>query len=95
MIHRTSKAAQSANIELNVCGDLAANPYLTTILIGLGIRSVSVIPRSIPKIKHLARNLPLEDAQKLCRTILRQSEIQKIKDLVEKFFEKHNLSSTF
>lgn len=95
MIHKSIKAAYSAGIEMNVCGDLAANPYLTTILIGMGARSVSVIPRSIPKIKHLARNLPLDEAEKLCKKILKQSEIKKIKELAKDFFEKHNLSSTF
>ncbi len=67
MIHRTSQAADSHHIPISLCGDMAADPKFTPLLIGLGVRTLSCPPRYIPAIKEAVRSTTLTDAQDLAK----------------------------
>jgi phosphotransferase system enzyme I (PtsI) len=56
-----ARAAREAGKPLSVCGELAADPRLTGRLLGAGIDTVSVNPRSIPAVRAAAK-LFLADA---------------------------------
>ena len=38
-----------------MCGDMAGDPMLTWVLIGLGLRNLSMAPRQIPLVKSIVR----------------------------------------
>ncbi len=38
---------------LSVCGEMAGNPFYTVLLVGLGLRRFSVMPRSVPVVKEI------------------------------------------
>jgi phosphotransferase system enzyme I (PtsI) len=44
-------------ISISICGEMAGNPINTILLLGLGLRRFSVIPKNIPVIKELISNL--------------------------------------
>jgi phosphotransferase system enzyme I (PtsI) len=48
---------------LSICGEMAGNPFHTILLIGLGLKRFSVIPRNIPIIKELVSNISFAEAQ--------------------------------
>lgn len=62
-------AAHQAGIEVNICGEMAADPYCLPILIGMRIDSVSLPPLAIPTIKHIMRHLTVDD----CKTLLQRA----------------------
>jgi phosphoenolpyruvate-protein phosphotransferase len=47
---------------VSICGEMAANPYYTVLLIGLGLRRFSVIPRNIPIIKEIISKISFAQA---------------------------------
>lgn len=47
---------------VSICGEMAGNPYYTVLLIGLGLRRFSVIPRNIPAIKELISKISYAEA---------------------------------
>jgi phosphoenolpyruvate-protein phosphotransferase (PTS system enzyme I) len=70
-------AARAADVPLSICGDMASDPMLTWILIGLGLRDLSMDPNSIPRVKSVIRASRLADAETLAREALAlESEIQ-------------------
>jgi multiphosphoryl transfer protein len=65
-----------------VCGGLASDPAAVAILIGLGVRELSVVPALIPQVKQLVRGLTLESAQALARSVLELESAEAVRALV-------------
>lgn len=62
IIRNAIKCANDNGMPLSICGEMAGNPMHTVLLIGLGLRRFSVIPRSIPVIKELVANISFAEA---------------------------------
>lgn len=56
-------AADAEGVPLTVCGEIGADPLMVPILIGLGLRRLSMTPWSIPMVKRRIRRLSLADCQ--------------------------------
>jgi phosphoenolpyruvate-protein phosphotransferase (PTS system enzyme I) len=81
------EAARGAGIALSICGDMAADPMLTWILLGLGLRELSMDAASIPVIKSIVRASRMADAEALVQEALTlESEIE-VRKLVERRME--------
>ncbi len=55
LIQNTVKVGAANGIEVTVCGEMASQPLTAFALIGLGVRSMSVSPRSVTLLKRLVR----------------------------------------
>ena len=55
-------AAAHARVPISICGDMAGDPALTWLLLGLGLRDLSMDPHSIPMVKAIIRRSSLADA---------------------------------
>ncbi len=70
-------AARLVGVPLSICGDMASDPMLTWILVGLGLRELSMDPSSIPLVKSVVRGLRVPEAEALVAEALTlESEIQ-------------------
>ena len=56
-------AGRRHGIDVSICGEMCGEPIYTTLLLGLGLRSFSVSPISIPTVKRLIRKLSMHDAE--------------------------------
>jgi phosphotransferase system enzyme I (PtsI) len=65
LIKQTVSAAQKHNVWVSVCGEMAGDPTLTPLLIGLGIDELSAAPAVLPQLKYLIRRLKRSDTQEL------------------------------
>ena len=52
-------AAAQAGVPISICGDMAGDPSLTWLLLGLGLRDLSMDPHSIPMVKAIIRRSSL------------------------------------
>lgn len=59
-----------AGIPTAVCGQMAGDPDAIPILVGLGVRELSVAPAHIPTVKHTLRAQTLAEMQALARQAL-------------------------
>jgi phosphoenolpyruvate-protein phosphotransferase (PTS system enzyme I) len=56
------KTANDRGMQLSICGEMAGNPIHTVLLVGLGLKKFSVIPRSIPLIKEIISHISCLEA---------------------------------
>jgi phosphoenolpyruvate-protein phosphotransferase (PTS system enzyme I) len=69
-IKMTCDAAKEAGIPITVCGEMASNPVHVVVLLGLGLRDLSMTPKAIPAIKRIIRTIDLVTAEKIVRHAL-------------------------
>ena len=88
LIRQTIEIGHRHNAWVGVCGEMAADPLLAPILIGLGIDELSVTPSAVPLVKEVIRNINMDQAQDLAGTALASSSPEQIlricKELVGK-----------
>lgn len=75
-------AAAAERKPVSLCGEIAGNPAFTALLLGLGVRSLSVAPGEILEIKRVVRSLSMVNAQALASQVLAANTIGEIKSLV-------------
>ena len=78
-------AANKRGIWVSVCGEVAGDPILTPLLLGLGIQELSMSPPSIGRIKHLIRNMRMHEAEELVRRAIGCSTAAEVKELCETY----------
>lgn len=64
------KTCTRADIECSLCGEMAGQPLYTLVLIGLGLRNLSMAPANIPEIKKLIRLVNISQMQRIARRAL-------------------------
>src|SRR5207248_3047972 len=64
------KAAKQNSIEVSVCGEMSGEPIYTLLLLGMGLRQLSVTPHNIPEIKKIIRSITLEEAKAVAQEAL-------------------------
>ncbi len=63
LIKMTVDAAHAQKVWVSVCGEMAGDPVLAPLLIGLGVDELSAAPSLVPQVKYLIRRLKLSQAQ--------------------------------
>ncbi len=63
-------AADPHGIEVSVCGTMGGEPLYTMLLLGLGVRRLSMPPHQLPEVKRVIRGIRLEQAQALAAEAL-------------------------
>ncbi|MEX1012438.1 MAG: phosphoenolpyruvate--protein phosphotransferase [Waddliaceae bacterium] len=71
-------------IPLSICGEIAADPRFTPLLLGLGIKALSVAPRHLPIVRDAVRQITALSAFKLADHVLTLSTAKEIKDLLDR-----------
>jgi phosphotransferase system enzyme I (PtsI) len=61
---------ESANKPVGVCGEAAGDPGLAVVLVGLGVNSLSMTPRSLPAVAKVLSTVTLEQARELASQVL-------------------------
>jgi phosphotransferase system enzyme I (PtsI) len=63
MVQQVIRAASNANISVSLCGEMAGDPLCVPMLLGLGIKELSINVRAIPLVKKIIRAISLEGAR--------------------------------
>lgn len=86
--------AEKSGIDISICGEMAADTLAVPILVGLGLRTLSVSPSAILYIKRVIRDFSFVDAKKLAEECLKLSSQTEVVQKVEHFFKSHNIQRT-
>jgi len=62
--------AHKAQIHLSVCGEVASEPEYVMLLLGLGVRTLSLTSPMIPEIKQMIRSVTTKDCNEVARKVL-------------------------
>ncbi len=71
LIQRAVEVAHQAEIDIAVCGEMASQPLMAFALLGLGVRQLSVAPRSVPLVKRIVRSVTAAHAKLAASAALR------------------------
>jgi phosphotransferase system enzyme I (PtsI) len=82
LIARVADAARATRKPLSVCGEMAADPQLFLLLVGLGIREFSMGPRAVPVIKAFAREIAVSEAARVAKAALSLSTPEEVSALL-------------
>jgi len=82
LIRMTVDAARAAGIWVGVCGELAGDPDATALLVGLGVRELSMAAPSIPLVKNAVRSTSTERATALADLALRQPSAASVREVL-------------
>jgi phosphotransferase system enzyme I (PtsI) len=85
LIGSVAKAADDAGIPVTVCGEMAGEPMIAPVLLGLGIRELSMSAVSVPEVKATIRAMNIEDTQLLVKRIDRLSTAAEVRAMVSDF----------
>jgi phosphoenolpyruvate-protein kinase (PTS system EI component) len=83
MIAQTVQAAHTAGIWVGMCGELAGNALATPVLIGMGMDELSMSAPSIPHVKAAIRQVNLERAQQIARTVVTLESAEAVQTYLE------------
>jgi phosphotransferase system enzyme I (PtsI) len=102
LIKATADSAHANKLWVSVCGEMAGDPVMAPLLLGLGVDELSAAPSLVPPLKYLVRRMRIEEAKELAGFALKCESASEIlsscQDLAQRiapslFEEKENAPS--
>jgi phosphoenolpyruvate-protein phosphotransferase (PTS system enzyme I) len=87
MLRFVVDSANAAGIDVGLCGEMASDPRHALLLVGLGLRRLSMSPRRIPEIKHWIREMAATDLARLATSCLEHSTAEEVQRHLDELFE--------
>jgi phosphoenolpyruvate-protein kinase (PTS system EI component) len=78
MILMVRRAAARQRIPVSLCGEMASDPALLTLLVGLGLTEFSMTPGAIPVATEVLAELRSDELRAMARRILRLATVDEI-----------------
>ena len=82
LIYNTLRAGYQAGIPVTMCGEMAGDPMLTRLLLGLGLTEFSMPPPALLEVKQIITNSALEPLHRLAKKMLRQDDMEQAMELL-------------
>jgi len=83
-LHLIISAATETRCELSVCGEAAGNPGIAALLVGLGVRTLSMSAVRAPAVQHLLRSMTLAELRGQADELLTYRETSRIREHVRR-----------
>ncbi len=88
LIKNVIENARKENIWIGMCGEMAGDPALTVILVGLGLDEFSTSPILLPEIKKIIRSMKFSDAKKIAAEALTLNTGKEVEDFARQKLRK-------
>lgn len=85
LIGLATDAALRARRPVSLCGEIAGNPLVVPLLMGMGLRSFSMNASAIPRVKQVVRQASLDECRRLARRVLEESDPAQVSRLLTAF----------
>jgi phosphotransferase system enzyme I (PtsI) len=69
LLKDTVRAANRAKVDVSLCGEMAGEPWFVPLLLGLGLRSLSLTPPAVPEVKRVIRAVSITQCQRIARRV--------------------------
>ncbi|MCD5397479.1 phosphoenolpyruvate--protein phosphotransferase [candidate division NPL-UPA2 bacterium] len=84
LIKGVIEAGHRQGIWVGICGEMAAEPAMVLILLGMGLDEFSISAVALPEIKRIIRAVTLKEARKLVKQIFTLSTAQEVEECARK-----------
>jgi len=78
LIRTVIQDAHKAQIDISVCGEVASEPEYVMLMLGMGVKTLSLAHPMIPEIKQVIRSVTMEDCNRVARKILTMNSERQI-----------------
>jgi phosphotransferase system enzyme I (PtsI) len=82
VIQEIVRAAGAQGLPVSLCGEMAADPLHALVLLGFGVRELSMSPAAIPRVKEAVRAVTIEDARDAALACLSLSTAREIETML-------------
>ncbi len=83
MLERVVTAANDAGITVSLCGEMASDPRYVPILVGLGLRELSLNPVTLPEVKSAIRGIHAGQAAELAASVLAARSVAEVNAIMD------------
>jgi phosphoenolpyruvate-protein phosphotransferase (PTS system enzyme I) len=87
LIKMTIDAARLARIEVSLCGEMGGDPEAAVLLVGLGLRELSMSAVSIPAVKSMLMSLKLEEAESVAEAVMKMTSSTQVTTYISSRFK--------
>ena len=84
MVVMVRRAARRRGIPVSLCGEMASDPIVLALLVGLGLTEFSMTPAAIPLARRLLQEMRSDDLRAIARRALRLATIEEIEQELER-----------
>ena len=88
LIKQTVDSAHRNNIWVGLCGEMAADPIATVLLVGMGLDELSTSPLAVPQVKKIIRSITLEEARNIADQVLNLTQVEEIKKALREDYKR-------
>jgi phosphoenolpyruvate-protein phosphotransferase (PTS system enzyme I) len=78
LLEQSLSAARAAGVPSSVCGQMSGEPLYTMLLLGLGLRTLSVPPSAVPEIKKICRSVSIPQCEQVARRAMTMESAREI-----------------
>ena len=71
LIKQSVKIADANQTPISVCGEMSSNPARALLLLGLGVRHLSVPPSALPRVKKAIRSVSIEQCKQIAERVMK------------------------
>ncbi|MEZ4381702.1 MAG: phosphoenolpyruvate--protein phosphotransferase [Nannocystaceae bacterium] len=82
LIRSVAAAGAAHDVPVSLCGEMAADPRYTWVLVGLGIKELSMSPSALPVIKHIIRQSSAAEMDALTAAVLEARTAREANEIV-------------
>ena len=82
LIRRSLDAAAAVGVPANLCGQMSGSVVYTQLLLGLGLRQLSVPPSSIPEVKQVCRSVSVAECRSIADRALEMDSAREVKNFL-------------
>ncbi|RBQ03104.1 phosphoenolpyruvate--protein phosphotransferase [Pedobacter miscanthi] len=83
LISHVIEQSQKHNIHVGMCGEMAADPLATQLLMGMGLKEFSMSATSIPAVKKIILSNNMEKAGEICSKVMQMNSSAEIISYLE------------
>jgi phosphotransferase system enzyme I (PtsI) len=91
MIVASLQAARQAGVKASLCGQMSSEAVYTMLLLGMGLRELSVPPSSIPEIKRVCRSVTIAECETIARRVMSLDNALDIEGFLREEYQKLGL----
>lgn len=82
LISKVVQAGRAEGIPVSMCGEMAADPLMVPVLLGIGLESFSMNPQSAPVVRALVRQLSYRESVNLARQACRMTTARDVEEFL-------------
>jgi len=86
LVHGVAAAGRRRDRVVSLCGEMASEPLGAILLVGLGLRDLSMESSSVPEIKEAIHRVTLDEAEAVAKAVLEMDTADAVTSELERAF---------